>query len=323
MKDKPKVLLTRKLHDFAIKELQKKYRLQIHSGKIPMPKNLLQRKIADAVGLVCFPYDRIDRDVLDAARNLRVISTYSVGYDHIDLQAAKERKIVIGYTPDVLTDATADLTVALMLDVMRRVTEGDRLIRAGRWRTIFGAHDYVGVDLYGKTLGILGMGRIGRAVAKRVKPFGMNVIYHSRTPLSKSAEKRSGAKYVSMSRLIAESDVLSVHVPYSHQTHHLINKVTFAKMKSSSFLINTARGKIVNEYDLLTALKSKRIAGAALDVFECEPIGVKNNLTKMQNIVLAPHIGSSTEETRAKMAQLTVLNLVRGLEGKKMVYSVV
>ncbi|MEM3089301.1 MAG: NAD(P)-dependent oxidoreductase, partial [Candidatus Nitrosotenuis sp.] len=168
MKDKPKVLLTRKLHDFAIKELQKKYRLQIHSGKIPMPKNLLQRKIADAVGLVCFPYDRIDRDVLDAARNLRVISTYSVGYDHIDLQAAKERKIVIGYTPDVLTDATADLTVALMLDVMRRVTEGDRLIRAGRWRTIFGAHDYVGVDLYGKTLGILGMGRIGRAVAKRV-----------------------------------------------------------------------------------------------------------------------------------------------------------
>jgi glyoxylate reductase len=319
---KPKVLLTRRLHDFAITELQKKYRLEIHSGKIPMPKNLLQHKISDAAGLVCFPYDKIDKKVLDAAKNLRVISTYSVGYDHIDLLAASEHKITVGYTPDVLTDATADLTVALMLDVMRRVTEGDRLIRAGKWHVIFGAHDYVGADLRGKTLGILGMGRIGRAVAKRVKPFGMNIIYHSRTPLPKSAEKKTGAKYVSMSRLVAESDVLSIHIPYSRQTYHIINKNTFKKMKKSAFLINTARGKIVDECALITALRTKQIAGAALDVFEFEPIGKNNKLTKLQNVVLAPHIGSSTEETRRKMAQIVVDNLVRGLAGKKMIYSV-
>lgn len=320
---KPKVLLTRRLHDFAIKELKKKYRLDIHSGKIPMPKNLLRHKISDAVGLVCFPYDKIDKSILDAAKNLRAISTYSVGYDHIDLQSARERKIAVGHTPDVLTDATADLTVALMLDVMRRVTEGDRLIRAGKWRVIFGAHDYVGADLQGKTLGILGMGRIGKAVAKRARPFGMRIIYHSRTPLPKSAERKLGVKYVSISRLVAESDILSIHMPYSKQTHHMINKSTFGKMKKSSFLINTARGKIVNELDLVAALKAKRIAGAALDVFESEPIGNDSSLTKLQNVVLAPHIGSSTNETRAKMAQITTDNLVRGLAGKKMIYSVV
>lgn len=319
---KPKILLTRKLHDFAIKDLQKKYRLDIHSGKIPMPRNLLERKISDAVGLVCFPYDKIDKAVLDAAKNLRVISTYSVGYDHIDLQAARERKIAVGYTPDVLTDATADLTVALILDVMRRITEGDRLIRAGNWRVIFGAHDYVGADLCGKTLGILGLGRIGKAVAKRVKPFGMSVIYHNRTPLPKSAESKIGAKYVSIGKLVKESDILSIHIPYSRQTHQIINKSTFNKMKKSAFLINTARGKIVNERDLITALRTKQIAGAALDVFEFEPIGKNNKLTKLQNVVLAPHIGSSTEETRRKMARIATDNLVRGLAGKKMIYSV-
>lgn len=314
--------MTRKLHDFAMRELQKKYQVYVHDGKIPMPKKQLVQKIRDVDGLVCFPYDGIDDEVIGSARNLKVISTYSVGYDHIDLQAAAQRGIRVGYTPNVLTDATADLTVALILDVMRRVTEGDRLIRAGRWKSIFGPHDYVGSDLHGKTLGIFGIGRIGQAVAKRALPFGMNVVYHSRTRLSRKVEGTLGIKYVRFSELIRDSDILSIHVPYRKDTHEMIDRKIFRAMKRSAFLINTARGKIVNEEDLVRALRSKTIAGAALDVFESEPIGMNHPLTRMENVVLAPHIGSSSEETRRKMAEITVDNLVLGLGGKKMVYSV-
>lgn len=314
--------MTRKLHDFAMRELQKKYQVYVHDGKIPMPKKQLVQKIRDVDGLVCFPYDVIDGEVIGSARNLKVISTYSVGYDHIDLQAAAQRGIRVGYTPNVLTDATADLTVALILDVMRRVTEGDRLIRAGRWKSIFGPHDYVGSDLHGKTLGIFGIGRIGQAVAKRALPFGMNVVYHSRTRLSRKVEGTLGIKYVRFNELIRDSDILSIHVPYRKDTHEMIDRKIFRAMKRSAFLINTARGKIVNEADLVRALRSKTIAGAALDVFESEPIGMNHPLTRMENVVLAPHIGSSSEETRRKMAEITVDNLVLGLGGKKMVYSV-
>jgi len=305
-----------------MKELRKKYQVYVHDGKIPMPKKQLVQKIKDADGLICFPYDMIDSKVIGNARNLKVISTYSVGYDHIDLQAAMRRRIRIGYTPNVLTDATADLTIALILDVMRRVTEGDRLIRAGRWKTIFGPHDYVGTDLHGKTLGIFGIGRIGQAVAKRAVPFGMNVVYHSRTRLSKKMEGMLGIKYVKFNELISNSDILSIHVPYRNNTHQMIDRKVFKMMKRSAFLINTARGRIVNEADLVRALRSKMIAGAALDVFESEPIERDHPLTRMENVVLAPHIGSSSEETRRKMAEITLNNLVLGLGGKKMVYSV-
>ena len=177
---KPKVLLTRKLHDFALKELKKHYSIQVYSGKIPMPKKKLMQKIKDKDGLICFPYDTIDKDVIESAKKLRAISTFSVGYDQIDVKHAKKKKIRIGYTPEVLTEATADLTFSLILDLLRRVTEGDRITRKGDWRQIYGAYDYVGVDLAGKTLGILGLGRIGQAVAKRAVGFGVNVIYHNR-----------------------------------------------------------------------------------------------------------------------------------------------
>jgi glyoxylate reductase len=322
MKVKPKILLTRRLHGFAIKELQKRYRLHIHTGKIPMPKKEIISKIKDVDGLICFPYDIIDVEILENAKNLRVISTYSVGYDHIDLQEARKRRIRVGYTPNVLTNATADLTVGLMLDLMRRITEGDRLIREDKWKVIFGAYDYVGVDLEGKTLGLFGMGRIGRAVAKRVKPFGMNVIYYSRTQLPKKLERQLGVNYVGFSQLIKNSDVLSIHVPYAKETHQIIDMKIFKTMKRDAFLINTARGKIINEKDLVRALKSKLIAGAALDVFESEPIGKEHGLAKMQNVVIAPHIGSSSAETRKKMAQITVQNLILGLKRKKMIYSI-
>lgn len=316
------ILLTRRLHDFAIKELKKRYKIFIHAGKIPMPKKILLEKIKNADGLICFPYDIIDKEVIENAKKLRVISTYSVGYDHIDVQVAKKRKIRIGYTPNVLTDATADLTIGLMLDLMRRITEGDRRIRSGNWYQIFGAFDYVGVDLQGKTLGIFGMGRIGQAVTKRAKGFGLNTIYNSRTRLSERQEQRLGIRYVSFDKMIRNSDVLSIHAPYGKETHHLFDLATFKKMKRTAFIINTARGKLVNEKDLAKALQAKIISGAALDVFEKEPIAKNHALTKMQNVVLAPHIGSSSAETRAKMAQITIQNLVLGLQQKKMIYSV-
>ena len=319
---KKKVLLTRKLHDFALLDLKKYYNIEIHQGKIPMPKKTLLKKIRNKDGLICFPYDSIDKDVLSAAKNLKTISTYSVGYDHIDVKYAKKQGISIGYTPEVLTDATADLTFALILDLLRRVTEGDRIIRRQRWTQIYGAYDYVGTDISGKILGILGFGRIGTAVAKRARAFGMNIIYHNRHRLSKNAEKSLGVKYVTFDQLFKKSDVVSLHVPYTKETHELVDIKLFKKMKKTSFIINTARGKIIKENDLIYALKKKIIAGAALDVFRNEPIGLSNPLTKMQNVVLSPHIGSSTAETRKKMAEITVINLKLGIIGKKPLYSV-
>ena len=319
---KPYVLLTRRLHDFAIKELKKRYTIFVYDGKIPMPKKILGEKIKKADALVCFPYDVIDGKTIEGAPKLKVISTYSVGFDHIDIKTAKKHGIKIGYTPEVLTNATADLTVALLLDLMRRVTEGDRLIRAGNWKVIFGAYDYVGIELEGKILGIFGMGRIGQAVAKRAHVFGMKIIYHNRKRLSHALEKKLDAKYVSYDELIRKSDVLSIHVPYTKGTHKIIDHTVLQKMKKTSFLINTARGKIINERDLAKALRNGLISGAALDVFENEPIGKHHELAKMQNVVLAPHIGSSTAETRKKMAEITVQNLILGLDCKKMIYSV-
>ncbi|MBT8252181.1 MAG: D-glycerate dehydrogenase [Nitrosopumilus sp.] len=319
---KNKVFLTRTLHDFALKELKKKYQVEIHSGKIPIPQTKLRSKIKEVDGIICFPYDKINKDTIDLAKNLKVISTYSVGFDHIDVNYAKKKKIRVGYTPEVLTDATADLAFTLLLDVLRRVSEGDRIIREDKWKEIYGAHDYVGVDLQGKTLGILGLGRIGRTLAKRAKAFDMKIIYHNRNRISKSKEKAMGVKYASFEKLVTQSDVLSIHVPHTKETDHLFNMKVFRKMKKSAFLINTARGKIVNEKELAIALKKNIIAGAGLDVFEEEPMNRKNPLIKLQNVVLAPHIGSSTKETRAKMAQITVKNLNLGMNGKRPIYSV-
>jgi len=320
--EKKRVFLTRTLHDFALKELKKRYEIEIHSGKIPIPKTKLRSKIGNIEGLICFPYDRIDSDLIDIAKNLKVISTYSVGFDHIDTQYAKKKKIRVGYTPEVLTDATADLAFSLILDVLRRVSEGDRTIRNGKWRQIYGAYDYVGTDLQGKTLGIFGLGRIGSTLAKRAKSFDMKIVYHNRKPISKNKEKSLGVKYVTLDKLITQSDVISIHVPHTKETDQLFDMKIFKKMKKSAFLINTARGKIVNEKDLIIALNKKIIAGAALDVYESEPISEKHPLTKIQNVVLAPHIGSSTKETRAKMAEITIKNLNLGINGKNPIYSV-
>src|SRR3970040_1107310 len=204
MMEKKRVFLTRTLHDFALKELRKKYQIEIHSGKIPISKTKLRTKIENVEGLICFPYDKIDSDLIDIAKNLKVISTYSVGFDHIDTQYAKKKKIRVGYTPEVLTDATADLAFSLMLDVLRRVSEGDRIVRNGKWRQIYGAYDYVGTDLQGKTL-----------------------VYHNRKPVSKNKEKLLGVKYVTLDKLITQSDVISIHVPHTKETTKLFDMKIF------------------------------------------------------------------------------------------------
>ena len=319
---KKRVFLTRTLHDFALKELKKRYEIEVHSGEIPIPRKKLESKIKDIEGLICFPYDVIDSKLLENAKNLKIISTYSVGFDHIDTKYAKKNKIRVGYTPEVLTDATADLAFSLMIDVMRRVSEGDRIIRKGNWSQIYGAYDYVGTDLQEKTLGIFGLGRIGSTLAKRAKSFDMKIVYNNRKRVSKTKEKFLGVKYVTFDKLIHQSDIISIHVPHTPQTDKLFDKKILKKMKKTAFLINTARGKIINEKDLIESLKKKTIAGAALDVFESEPIGKNHPFTRIQNITLAPHIGSSTKETRAKMAEITVKNLHLGIKGKKPKYSV-
>ena len=319
---KEKIFLTRTLHDFALKELKKKFHVEVHTGKIPIPKNTLKSKIKQTDGLICFPYDQIDKEIIQSAKNLKVISTFSVGYDHIDTKFAKEKKIRVGYTPEVLTNATADMAFALMIDSLRRISEGDRIIRKQKWKQIYGAYDYVGLDLQGKTLGIVGLGRIGKTLAKRAKAFDMKIIYYNRKQISKANEKKLGVKYTTFNKLITKSDIISIHVPHTNETNQMFNMKIFKKMKKTSFLINTSRGKVVNEKDLAIALKQKIIQGAGLDVFETEPISKKHPFLKLENIVLAPHVGSSTKETRTKMAEITIKNLILGIKGKKPIYSI-
>ncbi len=319
---KMKILLTRTLQDFAIKDLRKHYDIEIYLGPFPIPKKTLIKKIENKVGLICYPYDIIDKQVINAAKKLKVISAFSVGYDNIDIKYAKKRKIIIGYTPEVLTIATADLTMTLILDLLRRVSEGDRLIRENKWKEVFGADTYIGYDLHGKTLGILGFGRIGRAVAKRAQAFGMKVIYHNRRKLAPKEEKRFNVKLSSLESLFKRSDIVSLHLPYTKDTHELVSIKLLRKMKKTAFLVNTSRGKIVKEKELIFALKKKIIAGAALDVYYTEPINKSNPLTKMTNVVLSPHLGSSTVETRKKMAEITIKNLKLGMSRKKPIYLV-
>ena len=319
---KQKIFLTRTLHDLALKELKKKFEVDIHTGKIPIPQNTLKSKIKNLDGLICFPYDKINKEVLQSAKKLKVISTFSVGYDHIDLDFAKENKIRVGYTPEVLTDATADMAFGLLLDSLRRISEGDRIIRKGKWKQIYGAHDYVGFDLQGKTLGIMGLGRIGKTLAKRAKAFDMKIIYHNRNKISRDEERKLGVKYAKFDKLITQSDIISIHVPHTKETNQIFNMKILKKMKKTAFLINTSRGKVVNEKDLVTALKQKIIAGAGIDVFETEPIKKNHPFMKLENLVMSPHVGSSTKETRIQMAELTVKNLIYGMNGKKPIYSV-
>lgn len=308
--DKARVVLTSRFPAGPLERMRAEYDLRENRGPAPMRSADLAAWLADAEGLVCFPYDAVDAEAIGAAPRLRAISTFSVGLDHIDLECARGRGIRVGYTPGVLTDATADLTVGMMLDVMRRISEGDRRVRAGRWANVDGATDYVGSDLRGKTLGIVGMGRIGSAVARRAAAFGMKVVYCGGGPGPEGSER------VSMRRLRERSDVVSVHAPHTPKTDRLVDAEFLISMKSTAFLVNTARGRIVDEQALADALERGQLAGAALDVFESEPVSGRHRLAALENAVLCPHLGSSTAETREAMGWAALDNLRCALDGR-------
>jgi glyoxylate reductase len=268
----------------------------------------------DAEALLCLLTDCVDAGLLDRAPRLRIIANAVVGYEHVDCEACRERGVIVTNTPDVLTDATADLTMALVLSAARGLPQAERSLRAGEFHG-WGFWDYLGTDLRGKTLGIFGMGRIGQAVARRAAPFGMRVIYHSRTRLSAEDEAAIGAEWVDFDGLIDRSDVLSLHAPLTPETRHAIDADALRRMRPGSFLINTARGALVDEAALVDALRDGPLAGAGLDVYEREPI-IHPGLLELPNVTLLPHEGSATRETRTRMAMLAARNVHAVLTGQ-------
>lgn len=277
----------------------------------PVTREKLLEQVADVEGLLCLVTDRIDAAVMDAAPGLKAIANYAVGYDNIDVTAASQRGIVVTNTPDVLTAATADMAMALLLAAARRILEGDRLVRGGDWEG-WAPQQLLGRELSGATLGIVGMGRIGRAVAKRASGFGLRLLYWNRTRLDGDQERELLLRYVSLEELLNTADFVSLHVAYGPATHHLIGPAELDRMKPGSFLVNTARGAVVDERALLRALESGHLAGAGLDVFEREP-KVERGLLKLDNVVLTPHLGSATRETRAAMGMIAARNLLAAL----------
>jgi glyoxylate reductase len=268
---------------------------------------------ADA--LLCLLTDRVDAALLERAPRLRVVANAVVGYEHVDLAACAARGIAVTNTPDVLTEATADLAWALVLATVRRLPQAERSLRAGEFHG-WGFRDYLGGDLYGATLGIFGMGRIGRAVARRAAASGMRVIYHARRPLSPEDERAAGdARYVDLASLLSESDVLSLHAPLTPETRHVLDADALARMRPTAYVVNTGRGPLVDEAALAAALREGRLAGAGLDVYEHEP-RVHPDLLSLDNVVLLPHIGSATRGTRTRMAMLAARNAHAVLSGR-------
>lgn len=303
---KPKVLLTRRIPSSALATLDASCDVDRNEGD-PLTPDQLKARLRDKEGVVCLLTDMMTADVMDAAPSLKVIANVAVGFNNIDVPAARERNIVVTNTPDVLTDATADLTFALIMDITRRVSEGDRMIRRGAWKGW--ALDFMlGTELRGKTLGIIGYGRIGRAVAARGTAFGMQVVFAD-------AQAPPGSGAISIDRLLTMADVVSIHCPLTPETRRLINQASLARMKRSAYLINTSRGPVVDEAALAWALKNGIISGAGLDVYEDEP-SVHPDLLTLENVVLAPHLGSATTETRTAMADLAVRNAVAVLSGQ-------
>ena len=286
--------------------------IDLYSGDGLIPPDELRRRIADKDALVCLLTDRIDASILDAAAKLKIVANVAVGYNNVDVPAARARGIAVTNTPDVLTESVADFTWALILAITRRLAEGERLVRRGAWRGW--ALDFMlGAELRGKQLGLVGLGRIGRAVAARAPAFGMRVAWTSRRESDRPEPGLS--EQMSLDRLLNTSDVVSLHVPLMRETTHLIDKRALARMKRSAYLINTARGPVVDEAALAWALQQHLLAGAALDVYENEP-AVHPDLLDLDNVLLVPHLASATTETRTAMADLAAANVLAVLGGR-------
>ncbi len=309
MQSPPSILVARKLPSSVIAKLETVGTVDVHSAESPMTPAELRERIADKDAILSMLTEQLDPAAIDAGRRLKIIANVAVGYNNIDVAYARSRGVVVTNTPDVLTESVANFTWALVLAITRRVSEGDRLVRRGQWKGW--AFDFMlGVELAGKQLGLVGLGRIGRAVAAKAPAFGMRVAYAEPQPV-----ELAGAEPMSLDRLLNTSDVVSVHVPLAAETHHLLDKRAFARMKRSAYLINTARGPVVDEAALAWALEQRLIAGAALDVFEHEP-AVHPDLLRLENVLLAPHLGSGTTETRTAMADLAAGNVVAVLSGR-------
>ncbi|MDQ7781381.1 MAG: D-glycerate dehydrogenase [Desulfomonilaceae bacterium] len=308
-----KVLVTGKLPDEIISTLNQRHDVVANRFDFPMPREEVIEQVRDKDGLLCMITDRIDDELMEQAPGLRMIANYGVGYDHIDLASATARGIWVSNTPGVLTDATAEVALALILSVARRVVEGDAIVRTGKfgnWAPML----FLGTEVSGKTLGIVGLGQIGKAVARRAAGFSMRILYHNRSRIPEDEEKALNATYVDLKTLLSESDFVSLHVSLNEQSRHLIGPEELRLMKPTSYLINVSRGPVIDETALVAALQDGRPAGAGLDVYENEPEQAPG-LTDLSNVVLLPHVGSATVETRRRMASLAVENLLQGLEG--------
>jgi glyoxylate reductase len=303
------ILVTRKLPSSVLSKLHEVGTVDLYDGEGAIPPDELARRIVDKQALVCLLTDRIDKSVIDRAPGLKVIANVAVSYNNIDVTHARSRGIVVTNTPDVLTEAVADFTWAMILAITRRLPEGERLARGGHWKG-WALDLLLGSELRGKQLGLVGIGRIAQAVATRAPAFGMRVAYASRSDV-----KIPGCESMSLDRLLVTSDVLSLHVPLTHETTHLIDKKALARMKRSAYLVNTSRGPVIDEEALAWALQHHLLAGAALDVYEKEP-AIHPDLLNLENVLLAPHLGSATTETRTAMADLAAENVIAVLGGR-------
>ena len=311
---KPKILVSGRLPDEVTHALKQRFEVEANLEDRPMARERLLEAIADKEGFISLVGDSIDAELLDRAPRLRMIAQMAVGYDNVDLAAATARGIPVSNTPDVLTDATADLTFALILALSRRIVELDGRVRRGEFK-FWAPMLFLGREVTGKTLGIVGFGRIGQAVARRARGFRMRVLYHDPRSIDAATERELDAESAGLRRLLSEADFVCIHVSLSKETRHLIGPTELALMKPTAYLINAARGPVVDEKALVEALRTGRIAGAGLDVYENEP-DLTPGLVGLENVVLLPHVGSATLETRTKMASTAAENLCAGLEGK-------
>jgi glyoxylate reductase len=320
--EKPKVFVTRLIPDEGLEQVQAVCRADVWQEELPPPQEVLLERVRGVDGLLSLLTDPVDGALMEAAGpGLKVISNYAVGYDNIDVAAATGRGIPVGNTPGVLTDTTADFSFTLLMAAARRVVEGDKFVRAGRWKT-WGPRLLLGRDISGATLGIIGFGRIGRGMAKRAQGFDMQVLYYDPQVEDDTYAAQIGARGVSLEVLLGAADFVSVHTPLTDETTHMIDAAALASMKPSAILINTSRGPVVDPDALYHALKDGVIRYAALDVTEPEPIPDDSPLLTLDNIIIAPHIASASEDTRGQMARMAAENLVAGLKGERLPHCV-
>jgi glyoxylate reductase len=318
--NQPRVLVTRKLPPVVLAELIQTVEAEIWDEEVPPSHEVLLEKIRGKDGLLCLLTDRIDAQVMDAAPGLKVISQIAVGFDNIDIQAATARGIRVGNTPGVLTEATADFAFSLLMAAARRIGEGIDYVRQGKWKT-WGLTLLLGQEVHGSTLGLVGFGRIGQAVARRARGFDMKVLYTDQARMQ-NIEAQLDARYCSLDELLRESDFISIHVNLTEKTRGLIGSHAFEIMKPSAVLINTARGPVVDQDALYQALQAGKIAYAALDVTDPEPLPAEDRLLSLPNIIVVPHIASATVATRTRMCRMAIQNLTAGLKGKALPFPI-